>query len=101
MPVMVRLPVHVSRPMASRVSRSTTRESHMGRSCENRERSESATERLSFFFDCILRFDGSGGIRAAAQDQSGLVFDDPLDDLTTKKLTGLSECGGEVDVPLL
>ena len=34
------------------------------------------------------------------QDQVGLVLDDPFDDFALGKLHGLSDRGGEVDVPL-
>lgn len=98
---MVRLPMHVRRPIPSRVSRSATRAPQIGRSCPNRIRSESARERLSFFFDSSLRFDGGARIRTAAEDQGGLVFDNPFHDLASEKLTGLSEGRREVDVPLL
>jgi hypothetical protein len=36
-----------------------------------------------------------------AEGEKGLVFDDPLDDFAGRELHGLSEGGGEVDVPLL
>src|SRR5436305_13931382 len=101
MPVMVRLPLHMSSPVASRPRRSATAAPQIGRSWPNRIRSESASERLWFFFNGSLRFDGGRRIRAAAQNQGGLVFDDPFHDFAAKKLAGLSQSRREVDVPLL
>src|SRR5438445_2451756 len=101
MPVSVLLPMHVSRPRARRVSRSITRESPVGRNWPNRIRRESARVAAIVFFHGSLCFDTCGGIGAAAENQGGLVFDNPFNDLTAKKLAGLRERRREVDVPLL
>lgn len=52
---------------------------------------------MGSFFYC----DGILGDLRSGEDEVALVGDDPFDDLSLVELHGLSDGGGEVDVPLL